>query len=209
MTHLNLVMLHPFTAGNGRTARCIQTAVLASYGIVAPEFSSIEEYIGHNQQQYYAVLTEVGGGGWNPMRDANPWVRFCLCGHYRQVKTILRRTREWHRVYLELQNVVQNLKLPDRTAMALLQTAFGGSLRNSSYRVSTDVSKNLASRDLKMLVDADLLVSKGEKRGRFYTAGTAVAEIRRKCRLPKDIEDPFGDDGVAQPPNHQASLFPT
>jgi len=63
MTHLNLVLLHPFTDGNGRTARCIQTAVLASDGIVAPEFSSIEEYIGRNQQEYYDVLTEVGGGG--------------------------------------------------------------------------------------------------------------------------------------------------
>ena len=78
MTHLNLVMLHPFTDGNGRTARCIHTAVSASDGIVAPTFSSIEEYIGHNQQKYYDVLAEVGGGGWHPQRNAKPSVRFCL-----------------------------------------------------------------------------------------------------------------------------------
>lgn len=66
MTHLNLVMLHPFKDGNGRTARCIQTAVLASDGIIEPTFSSIEEYIGHSQQEYHNVLVEVGGSGWHP-----------------------------------------------------------------------------------------------------------------------------------------------
>ena len=165
MTHLNLVMLHPFTDGNGRTARCIHTAVLASDGIVASPFSSIEEYIGHNQQKYYEVLAEVGGGGWNPLRNAKPWVRFCLTGHYRQAQTLLRRMRELERVYAEMIELVRVNGLPERSAMALLQAAVGSRVRNGSYRISADVSKNLASRDLKALVDAKLLVPEGEKRG--------------------------------------------
>ena len=208
MTHLNLVMLHPFTDGNGRTARCIHTAVLASDGIIAPTFSSIEEYIGHNQQEYYNVLAEIGGGGWNPRRNAKPWVRFCLGGHYRQAQTLLRRTRELERVYTELTELVQANGLPERTAMALLQAAFGSRVRNGSYRVSADVSKNLASRDLKVLVDADLLVPEGEKRGRFYIASPTVAAIRNRLRLPRNVDDPFAPDAPAQVPQGQASLFP-
>ena len=194
MTHLNLVMLHPFTDGNGRTARCIHTAVLAMDGIVAPEFSSIEEYVGYNQQEYYNVLSEVGGGGWNPTRNAKPWVRFCLSGHYRQSQTILRRTREIERIYEELLNLVENSGFPERTVMALVQAAFGR-VRNSSYRVSADVSNNLASRDLKILADAGLLIPDGEKRGRFYVAGPRVAEIRRRFRLPRAVDDPFAPSG--------------
>ena len=194
MTHLNLAMLHPFTDGNGRTARCIHTAVLATDGIVAPEFSSIEEYVGYNQQEYYDVLSEVGGGGWNPTRNAKPWVRFCLVGHFKQAYTILRRTRETERIYGELLDLVRSYSLPERTAMALLQAAFGR-VRNSSYRVSADVSKNLASRDLKMLVDAGFLIADGEKRGRFYIAGPIVGEIRRKFRLPRAVDDPFAPGG--------------
>ncbi len=207
MAHLNLALLHPFTDGNGRTARCIQTAVLAGDGIVAPAFSSIEEYIGHNQQEYYHVLAAVGGGGWNPRRDAKPWVRFCLSGHYLQAQTLLRRTRELERVYAELLNLVESRGLPERTAMALLQAAFGSKVRNSSYRVSADVSNNLASRDLKVLVDTDLIVAKGERRGRHYEASPTVAEIRRKLRLPKQAADPFASDGPLQVPAGQATLF--
>jgi len=169
MTHLNLAMLHPFSDGNGRTARCIHTAVLASDGIVAPTFSSIEEYIGRNQRAYYDVLAEVGGGSWQSVRDAKPWVRFCLTGHYVQARTLLRRMRELERLYAELTDLVTANGLPDRMAMALLQAAFGTRVRNSSYRVSADLSKNLASRDLKELVDANLLVPEGQKRGRLNT----------------------------------------
>jgi Fic family protein len=90
MAHLNLVLAHPFSDGNGRTARCIQTALLVKEGIVAPEFSSLEEYIARNKAAYYAVLSQVGGGGWAPERDARPWVRFCLTAHYQQAKALLR-----------------------------------------------------------------------------------------------------------------------
>ncbi len=70
MAHLNLVMIHPFKDGNGRMARALQTLVLAREGVLAPEFSSIEEYLGsrRNTQEYYAVLALVGAAaGSQPM----------------------------------------------------------------------------------------------------------------------------------------------
>lgn len=204
MVHLNVAMLHPFSDGNGRTARCLQTAVLAHDGIVAPIFSSIEEYIGRNQQEYYDVLASVGGGRWSPERDCKPWVRFCITGHYRQAQTLLRRTREMERVYADLELTVRQSGLPERTALGLLEAASGGRIRNASYRVSADVSNNLASRDLKALVDAKLLIPAGERRGRFYIAGQAVREIRERYRLPKGNDDPFAD---IPPEPRQQDLF--
>ncbi len=207
MTHLNLVMLHPFTDGNGRTARCIHTAMLANDRTVAPAFSSIEEYIDHNQRAYHDVLAEVGGGGWRPERDAKPWVRFCLRAHYRQAQTLLRRTREMERVHAELSELVETCGFPDRTVLALLQAAFGIRFRNTSYRVSADVSQNLASRDLKALVDAKLLVPEGNRRSRSYSASPMVAEIRRRLRLPGEDDDPFAEDGRTGTPGDREDRF--
>ena len=72
MAHLNLVMIHPFSDGNGRMGRVLQTMVLARGGHVAKEFCSIEEYLGRNRQAYYDVLAQVGAGSWHPERDARP-----------------------------------------------------------------------------------------------------------------------------------------
>lgn len=199
MTHLNLTLMHPFSDGNGRTARCFQTAVLTNEGIAAPIFSSIEEYTGRNQQAYYDVLGEVGGGGWNPERDCQPWVRFCLTAHYRQARTLLRRTHQFERIYADLHTLITRLGLPERTALALLEAVSGLRVRNSSYRVSADISNNLASRDLKSLVDAGFLVPQGDKRGRNYVPAEIVEQVRDRHRVEKEIEDPFENvDALAQ-----------
>lgn len=191
LAHLNLTLLHPFSDGNGRTSRCLQTAVLANEGIAAQTYSSIEEYIGHNQQEYYDVLADAGGGGFSPERNCKAWIRYCLTGHYRQLQTLLRRNTEYGLVYVDLEKLVVEKGLPSRTALGLLEAAFGARVRNASYRVSTDISGNLASRDLKQLVDAGLLEAKGEKRGRHYVAADPVRAIRERNRRPKGVDDPF------------------
>ncbi|MFJ3221583.1 Fic family protein [Kitasatospora sp. NPDC086801] len=43
MAHLNLVKIHPWSDGNGRMSRSLQTLLTARGGVLAPEFSLIEE----------------------------------------------------------------------------------------------------------------------------------------------------------------------
>jgi Fic family protein len=53
MAHLNLVMIHPFRDGNGRMARALQTLTISRHSIIEPAFSSIEEWLGQNTDDYY------------------------------------------------------------------------------------------------------------------------------------------------------------
>src|SRR5882724_3737270 len=192
MGHLNLVMIHPFKDGNGRMARCLQTLVLAREGILAKDFCSIEEYLGRNTPEYYAVLGSVGGGRWHPERDARPWIRFCLKAHFFQATTLLRRTREMERLWEILEREIQAKGLPERAIVALSDGAMGYRVRNSTYRASAgEVSENLASRDLKLTVEAGFLVPHGERRGRFYVGSPYLRALRERTREPRKIEDPF------------------
>jgi Fic family protein len=191
LAHLNLVMIHPFADGNGRMARCLQSLVLARTGVLAPPFSSIEEYLGHNTRAYYDVLAEVGGGSWHPERDARPWVRFCLTAHYQQTGTLLRRTRELGRLWELLEAEAGKRGLPERMILALADAAVGHRVRNATYRSAAEVSENTAGRDLKVLVDQELLVAEGEKRGRFYTGSAILRDLRARVREDGRMEDPF------------------
>ena len=132
MGHLNLVMIHPFADGNGRMARCLQTLILARTGTLAPELSSIEEYLGHDVQSYYRVLARVGHGAWHPERDARPWVRYCLTAHFRQATTLLRRARELDAVWVLAEEEVLRRKLPARTVYAVADAAYGWRIRNAT-----------------------------------------------------------------------------
>ena len=193
MAHLNLVMIHPFKDGNGRMARCLQSLVIARSGVLYPEFASIEEYLGSraNTQGYYDVLAEVGAGRWTPERDTRPWIRFCLTAHFRQARTVLRRTEMIERVWNDLEAQAKERKLPVRILYALADAAFGHKVRNATYRAIADISDSLASHDLMAAVKNGLLIARGERRGRHYVGSPIVESIRLANQTEKTIEDPF------------------
>jgi len=196
MAHLNLTMIHPFSDGNGRMARCLQTLVLSREGLVDPTFCSIEEYLGRNTEDYYKVLAEVGQGSWHPENDTRPWIRFNLTAHYRQSATFLRRTRLIRRLWDELEREIKSKGLPERIIFALSDAAMGLRVRSAHYRSNADVSKIVASRDLRAGVEAGLLIPDGEKRGRVYRASDPIRQIAISIRSeePSRIPDPFTED---------------
>ncbi len=199
MAHLNLVMVHPFRDGNGRMGRALQSLVLAGDGALSPVFMSIEEYLGCNTGDYYRVLAEVGAGRWDPTRDARPWIRFNLTAHLRQAATMARRIDEAERLWDELEHIVDRSHVQDRAIHALYDAAMGWRVRRSTYKAVLEsagepISEQAATRDLKALVEADLLLPNGEKRGRFYLAGPVLQRVRGEMvrgRLPLDDSDPF------------------
>jgi Fic family protein len=200
MAHLNLVMVHPFRDGNGRMARALQTLVLAREQIMAPVFSSIEEYLGRNTESYYAVLAQVGEGSWHPDNDPHPWIRYCLRAHYFQARTQLRRIDETERLYVECARLAEANRLPERSAGALLEAAFGFRMTHASYKAIVDatageaITSLTASRDLRALVDAALLEPIGQTRGRHYLGAQQLLDARARVqatRVPKEHDDPF------------------
>jgi Fic family protein len=197
MAHLNLVMIHPFSDGNGRMSRCLQTLVLARGGVLSSTFCSIEEYLGRNTAQYYAALAEVGQGAWTPKRNALSWVRFCLSAHYIQAKSAKRRLEYTTMVGESVEKILRDRGLPDRAAVSLTNAVLGFKVHNEGYRREADVSVVVASRDLRALTDARLLKPYGEKRGRYYEASDVLVELRRlkqDARIPDPFTHPEGGD---------------
>lgn len=191
MAHLNLTMIHPFKDGNGRMARALQTLILAREGIVHPLFSSIEEWLGRNTEDYYAVLSDVGQGGWNPRNDALPWVRFCLKAHHQQAATLIRRNEEYGDLFEIVDEIIDASGVNTRVAIPLFELSLGHRMTNSRYQNVAEVTQHVAARDLRQLSDLGLIEPRGEKRGRFYLAGTALKEARTRVRRQKALVNPY------------------
>jgi Fic family protein len=192
MAHLNLVMIHPFRDGNGRLARALQTLVAARDGIAEPAFSSIEEWLGRNTEDYYQVLAKTGTGHWNPNAETALWIKFNLRAHHMQAQTLDRRTGEAIKIWTALDDLISANGLHERVADILYDAAIGFRIRRSAFAERAQIEDRTATRDLTRLVDLDFLKSVGQTKARHYTAGPRILELRattRQNRTP--LSDPY------------------
>jgi len=192
MAHLNLVMIHPFRDGNGRMARALQTMVLAQDQVVEPTFSSIEEWLGNNTQDYYDVLAATGRGAWNPGNDATLWVKFNLRAHHMQAQTMRRRFEEAEIQWRKIDELVAEHRLNDRIGAALFDALIGLRVTRPSYVKLTELDERTATRDLVNVANIGLLEARGERRGRHYVAGEPLRQIQAALRADrKPLDDPY------------------
>ena len=200
MAHLNLTLIHPFSDGNGRMARCLQSLVLASEGLISPVWSSIEEYLGRNTADYYRALEETAAGVWSPWRETRPWIEFCLTAHYRQAVILRQRIDDFEALWDRCEQAAARCRLPSRAVGALTDSARGWRLTRSVYAkvvqssVGDKISAAMATRDLAAMTAAGLLLPVGEKRGRYYKPSpelSAVWQQVREMRPPPFRVDPY------------------
>ncbi len=194
MAHLNLVMVHPFRDGNGRMGRALQTLVLARDQVLEPAFSSIEEWLGANTADYYAVLTATGAGAWHPERDTRLWVQFNLRAHHMQAQTVRRRFDEAVQQWSSIDALSREHKLPERMGDALFDGLLGFRLTRPSYAARSGLDDRQATRDLARLTDLGMLTAHGQTRGRYYTAGPVLSQMKDQTRADrKPLADPYPD----------------
>ncbi|MCM2416518.1 Fic family protein [Streptomyces sp. RKAG293] len=184
MAHLNLVNVHPWKDGNGRMSRSLSTLVFAREGVLPPEFSSIEEWLGRGQNTYayYRVLQQVGSPRWDPTRDTHPWVRFCLEAHHRQAQQAQRRTDLLSRAWTHLAQASTADDLDERVVYALLPAFWGSRVRRTVYQQDADLSDQQAIRDLRELVRLGWLAPHGAARARYYGPGRRMQLAQEEVR---------------------------
>ncbi|GGM17128.1 Fic family protein [Dactylosporangium sucinum] len=189
VAHLNLVRIHPWRDGNGRMSRCLHTLVLARDAVLAPEFSSIEEWLGtgRNTFDYYDALRETGGERWQPHADTLPWVRFCLRAHHMQMQRVQQRLDRAARLW----ETLEGLGLPARTTSALYAAASGGRVRRTTYQRDEQLTADQATRDLRMLLEHGLLEQRGQTRGRHYVGASSLMRISEALGRPEPLADPY------------------
>ncbi|WLW52590.1 Fic family protein [Streptomyces sp. YU58] len=194
MAHLNLVNIHPWSDGNGRMSRSLQTLLIARGGTLAPEFSSIEAWLGKpkNTWEYYKVLGQVGGKEWSPDRDTAPWIRFNLLAYHQQSQSVRHRIERSNRCWIDLTDYAERHGIEERQITALHDAALAGRVRRARYQRAENLSNQQAVRDIRALSEAGLLEAVGNTKSRYYVPGPSFpAEVLEMVRRPVRITDPY------------------
>lgn len=193
MAHLHLVSIHPWADGNGRMSRSLQTLLIAREGVLAPEFSSIEAWLGRpgNTWEYYRSLASLGAV-YQPEQDVAGWIRFNLTAYHEQAQAVRNRIDRSARAWQVLADFAYSSALDERVVSALHDVAMTGRVRRLRYEQAEGLSLQQAQRDLRDLVSAGVLTSVGRTRARYYTEGdrfpgAALAE----ARTPRTVVSPY------------------
>lgn len=159
IAHFWFIIIHPFDDGNGRIGRAITEMLLARAEGSGERFYSISSQILIERKQYYEVLQKVQHST-GDITDWLVWFLNCLkntiLATENTTRKILNKAEFWklheHTPINERQRLVLNKLLGD----------FEGKLQTSKWAKITKTSTDTALRDIKDLIDKNILQSTNE-----------------------------------------------
>lgn len=177
LTHLNVVSIHPWLNGNGRTARVAGSLMLMRCGIGAPELLNIESDIRSDPARYVGVLQETHGERYQPDRhSATAWLEYFaeIC-----VNRLGIRNRLLAAVPADIGLIAMSLDVPGATALwaPILLGARHAPLRTSALAGALGLSQPRVRAMLGAMASAGWLTPIGERRGRRYGPGPRLLEL--------------------------------
>ncbi len=145
-----LVHIHPFLDGNGRTSRLLSTLCLYRAGYDFRRLFTLSEYYDRDRPAFYRAIRAVDLGE----LDLTPWLEYFVAG----LDTQLAEVRERGRQAILVDVAAQEHSLSGRRAEVLRVLAIEGqmTIRDLEQRFP-GVARRTLQRDLKLLVAQGLI----------------------------------------------------
>lgn len=188
MAHLNLVTIRPWSEGNGRMARTLQSLMIAREGVLPPQFLSIEAWLGGlmNARRYHEAIQR------GPDQDVSSWVRLNLTAYHHRAQLVQRKIDKSVEAWGQLRTFAAQAGLDERVVFALHDVAMTGRVRRARFARAERVSLKLAQRELRDLTAAGLLEPVGGARVRYHVEGPRFPErILEAARRPMTLTEPY------------------
>ncbi|MDD3647201.1 MAG: Fic family protein [Candidatus Dojkabacteria bacterium] len=159
-----IARIHPFTDGNGRTARLIATYSLYAEGYDIKRFFSLEEYYDQNLEDYYKALESVEQNH----DDMTYWLEFFAKGLSQELQRIKDNVLNLSTDSRRRKNLGQ-IALNERQIKIIDFIHEKGRIRNKDWQnMFWDVSDDSILRDLKDLMKKGVVKKKGRTKAAAY-----------------------------------------
>ena len=162
IAQFQLVHIHPFVDGNGRTARLLSTLSLYRSGYDFKKLFTISEYYDRNRQDYYLALQSVRDNN----LDMTSWLEYFT----KALETQMHEIQFKGSNAIKLDVSVLNYKLSNRQKKALenLLEKEGDFTIQEYESFCPGVNRRTLQRDLFELVEKGLVIQKGIKKATSY-----------------------------------------
>lgn len=162
IAQFQLVHIHPFLDGNGRTARLLSTLCLYRFGYDFKKLFTISEYYDRNRMNYYKAIQSVR----NNDMDMTIWLEYFSKALETQMREI--QLKGTHAMKLDI--LVAKHKLSERQKQILqklLETNEDFTIQQYEL-LYKDINRRTLQRDLSDLVKKKLICQVGERKTTHY-----------------------------------------
>ena len=177
IAQFQFVHIHPFIDGHGRTARLLSTLILYKTGYDFKRLFTISEYYDKDRPAYYQAIQTVR----KRSMDMTTWLEYFVDGLRSQMEAIQDKGRK----VVIADKAVAMLKEPglnSRQEKIVRYLALNDQIDNEQCQKICKSIKRTATRDLKALVEKDVLEKRGAKKGTFYVLSPKMAEKLRDIK---------------------------
>ena len=158
--HYEFVRIHPFVDGNGRTGRALAALFLYLKKFDVDRFFTLDEYYDNDRQSYYDALNSVD----LKTRDLTRWLDYFLEGFMISISEI----KDHILLFLPETPGKKRIKLADKHRKILEYIHLKSSITNSEVQKLLNISRQGAYKDLRYLMDKDIIDQKGGSRSTYY-----------------------------------------
>lgn len=169
IAHYQLVGIHPFEDGNGRTTRVLTTLLLLRYGYRVTSYFALESYYNRARKEYYAALSSVDQYRADGKPDLTRWLEYYLEGMFIEAERARSRIDEYQaKTPSRPQSSLSNIQL-----RLLRLTQEKGQARPADYIRSSALSRKGAFNVVQKLVEQGLLERHGSHKTSYYVLTAA------------------------------------
>ena len=162
IAQFELVHIHPFVDGNGRTSRLLSTLCMYRDGYDFKRLFTISEYYDRDRQAFYQAIQSVR----EQNMDLTSWLEFFSRGLATQLQETVERGRRAIRAGV----LTADHRLNERQRVAIEHLLEQPWLDIESFEsVCAGANRRTLQRDLKMLVELGILKTTGEARATRYS----------------------------------------
>lgn len=154
IAQFQLVHIHPFLDGNGRTSRLLSTLCLYKSGYDFKRLFTISEYYDRDRPTFYKKIQSVRENG----MDMTGWLDYFISG----LETQMIEVKERGEQVIRRDVLVQKHGLNERQEKALGYLLQNGKLTIQDFEdICPDVNRRSLQRDLKGMLDKELVSTEG------------------------------------------------
>lgn len=164
IAHYELVAIHPFIDGNGRTTRILTKLMLKKFGYDFITYFSLESYYNRERKLYYTALDSADSHRVGNDPDLSTWLEYFTLALYVQAE----RAKTQIEDLIKTKERQGRVRLNERQKKIISYIRDHSSITTSEYMKISGLSPKGAYNDLQKLVKGGIIEKKGMLKSTFY-----------------------------------------